>query len=63
MVDLGKAKVLEGLVAKRRQQPFVGVGRVGSAVSNLVEEGAQFCRCHGRYHPCFVDVNQKNYND
>ena len=39
VIDLGKAKVLKGLLAKCRQQPLVGMARVGAAVSNLVQEG------------------------
>ena len=39
VVHLGKPKVLKGLLAKRGQQPLVGVGRVGSAVVGPVEKG------------------------
>ena len=53
MVDLRKAHVRKGLVAKGSQKACFGGGRVGLAVADLFENAAEVCRCHVTLSPVF----------
>ena len=41
MIDLGKAKILKGLVAKRGSETFVGPSRIDVPLAHIIEEPAQ----------------------